>query len=58
MSVWVLVIYMGIIHQGGPTVIDNISTKSECERVRSVIVKDARVVNASTFCVEVRKAIK
>lgn len=58
MSVWVLVIYMSSVYQGGPTVIDNIASAAECDRVRSVVVKDSRVVNNSTFCLEVRKAAR
>lgn len=54
-TVWVLVLFMGLINQGGPTVIDNIASQAECERVRAVLAKNVRTTESSTLCVEVRK---
>lgn len=54
--VWVLVLYMSFGHQGGPTVIDNIASQAECERVRALLTKNTRTVDNSTLCVEVKKA--
>lgn len=37
--VWVLVFYIGGSREGGPTIIDNISSMQECERVRTTLIK-------------------
>jgi hypothetical protein len=50
-SVWVLVLYIGKYNQGGPAVIDNIASRSECLRVAEAL--DQLVVR----CVEVRKVM-
>lgn len=52
-SVWVLVFYMSHRRDGGPSLIDNISTKQECQRVAEIISKDKRTDIAQ--CIEVRK---
>lgn len=54
--VWVLVLYMSFGHQGGPTVIDNIASQAECERVRALLTKNVRTSDSSTLCIEVRKS--
>lgn len=55
--VWTLVIYMNtsalIPQSGGPTVIDNISTQQECERV-AVLLTD-RSGTRYTRCIQVQK---
>lgn len=55
-KVWILVLYMSSVYQGGPTVIDNISTLAECERVRAVVTKLGHTVDSATTCIEVTKA--
>jgi len=52
-SVWVLVFYMGQSKQGGPSVIDNISTVQECQRVAEVLNKHRKTNMVQ--CIEVRK---
>ncbi len=52
-AVWVLVIYMSGGRDGGPTVIDNISTLQECTRVAEVL-RPSRYTDR-VQCVEVRK---
>jgi len=53
LSVWVLVFYMGTIQQGGPSVIDNISTEQECQRIAELLPE----IRFTVFrCIEVRKA--
>lgn len=51
--VWVLVIYMSGGRDGGPTMIDNISTMQECQRV-SQVIRESYLVN-STRCIQVQK---
>jgi hypothetical protein len=53
-SVWVLFVWMYGGYGGGPTVIDNIATIQECQRV-SVLIKDIYGHKAESFCLEVRK---
>lgn len=65
-KVWVLVIYMGASQQGGPTVIDGIATRQECERIQAEFVEKKMVfttdtnsrypVYAAARCIEVWKA--
>lgn len=53
-KVWILVFYMGNgINAGGPSVIDNIATKAECQRVASEINKGPHVSNLR--CIEAWK---
>jgi len=51
-SVWVLVFYMGGYRAGGASVIDNITTVAECQRVAEVLMERNRT---SARCIEVRK---
>lgn len=51
--VWVLVIYMSGGRDGGPTMIDNISTMQECQRV-SQVIRESYLVD-STRCIQVQK---
>lgn len=54
--VWVLVIYMGGTGQGGPTIIDNISTAEECDRVAKVIYQSgAYPFYKGLRCIQVQK---
>jgi hypothetical protein len=53
MIVWVLVLYMAAFNAGGPAVIDNISTKEECTRIQTEVLKSNRVTWAQ--CLEVNK---
>lgn len=56
-KVWILIIYMGSYNQGGPTVIDGISTRQECERLQAVVAEPKPTYPAfvSTRCIEVWK---
>lgn len=58
MKVWVLLIYMSGVQQGGPTVVDNIASQAECERLRAAVHKLGRVVNDSTVCLEAVKVAR
>lgn len=51
--VWVLVIYMSGGRDGGPTMIDNISTMQECQRV-SQVIRESYLIE-STRCIQVQK---
>lgn len=56
MSVWILVVYVSTsIYGGGPMVIDNIASSSECERVRAILVEKRGIGSGTAFCLEVRK---
>jgi hypothetical protein len=50
MTVWILILYMG----HSPTVIDNIASRAECERVKA-IVAEGRYRSAISQCIEVWK---
>lgn len=52
MGVWVLMIAMG---QGGVTVIDNIATAAECQRVETEIRRVSAHLQPKTLCLEVAK---
>lgn len=57
--VWVLVVYVATsgynTSSGGPMLIDNISTKEECERVQKIL--DSRDRVQYTHCIEVQKKV-
>jgi uncharacterized protein involved in tolerance to divalent cations len=40
---------------GGPTVIDNIATEQECQRISTAIKKQYKYEAPSIICLEVRK---
>lgn len=51
--VWTLVVYIsGSGYQGGPTVIDNISTMEECQRVAALVLGSSRVNSARCFQIQ------
>ncbi len=51
-SVWVLVFYISGYSAGGPSVIDNIATLQECQRVAGLLPKNSE---DRTRCIEVLK---
>ena len=59
-KVWVLIAYMWAGYAGGPVIIDNIASKSECERlvqsIKYLSSSDSRLYsNPPSTCIEVWK---
>jgi len=60
-TVWSLILYLATAQAGGPTVIDNIVSKAECEKVGRDIKKlsgpEWMTGKPEFQCVEVKKAV-
>ncbi len=55
-SVFVLVISVGLMQPGGITVIDNIATRDECERVAKAVYNAGQIPHFKGMrCIEVLK---
>lgn len=55
-KVWILVFYVSSLQQGGPAVIDNISSAKECQRIAREI--DDMKLSVDSRCIEVWKVMK
>lgn len=57
-KVFILIAHISAGHGSGTTIIDNLASQEECDRVGSILKEDIHglLVRVETMCIEVEKA--